>query len=562
MIMKILKTILTIVLFPVFVVFFVVFLLVWGVLTISGIGPLLQYLCNLSDKNTLDREKMIRNCSGNSMRLVNVPSGLHSCHSASYNVFAIYMQPSTPSPYPPVCIPNGLGATAVLIAQMQEHLVARGFRVLSYDRLGVGLSDINTSKRSPSALDVVREMDYVMEQTLPNERWILLGPSMGSIVAQCYTSLHADKVVGLLNMDGLPYPFLKFRSSFMWAAFIYRVYASIIWTGVLRPFIGSALQGMAKIFASESFPLAVAIAQMNQTNFFANVGLEMGTMMDCCELAEAAWGAQSLLRLPADHLDNLVRASPNISIDFDDEKDGGGRKVTTLRSESELGKDWAPEESVSQTVQFLREIAQQKPTPTTSSSASGAVSNNDKKQSEIQKPLLSEEPAAVSTIAGYRAAASLQGSMLSDVWGRLVVRVMSGRNHDFGNAMANSFYTPEVKMWTLLIFILFFSGMGMCSCSLFVLAYCYCCNKFFPMLLLTDAPIRCRRTRKTCTSCTRWVPHELSTHHPQCHVLENGRHRAQHPRDRRGHQSAPHSTAVKAVITIPFFYVFFLFHNQ
>jgi hypothetical protein len=36
-------------------------------------------------------------------------------------------------------------------------------------------------------------------------------------------------------------------------------------------------------------------------------------------------------------------------------------------------------------------------------------------------------------------------SVLTARWRQLVVRVMSARNHDFGNAAANSFYTQEVR---------------------------------------------------------------------------------------------------------------------
>jgi hypothetical protein len=88
----------------------------------------------------------------------------------------------------------------------------------------------------------------------------------------------------------------------MWAAFIYRIYASIIWTGILRPFIGMALKSSEKMFECKKFPLSVVIAQMNQAGFYGNVAKEMATMMDCCEMAEIAWGKQSLLRIPEDHL--------------------------------------------------------------------------------------------------------------------------------------------------------------------------------------------------------------------------------------------------------------------
>lgn len=110
----------------------------------------------------------------------------------------------------PICIPNGLGATIVTISILHEELVKEGYTVLSYDRLGVGFSDANTTNIVPTAEDVVNEMNYVMNSLLPDETgWILIGPSMGSIVAQCYMATYPEKVKGFVNVDGLPYPFSK-----------------------------------------------------------------------------------------------------------------------------------------------------------------------------------------------------------------------------------------------------------------------------------------------------------------------------------------------------------------
>jgi hypothetical protein len=200
---KIISTIVQIILLPVYIAVFFVFLLIWGLFTITTVGPILQYCFTLRDRRKLDKQKWIE-LYPNDIRTVTVPAGLHGCSKTkSYNIFAIYSEPSTPSKYPPVCIPNGLGATAVLISQMQEKLVEQGFAVLSFDRLGVGMSDPNLSKENPTAVDVVKEMDFVMEAVKPGKKWILLGPSMGSIVAQCYISMFSEKVVGFLNMDGL-----------------------------------------------------------------------------------------------------------------------------------------------------------------------------------------------------------------------------------------------------------------------------------------------------------------------------------------------------------------------
>ncbi len=295
--MKIGEVCIGIIVFPFFMVFFSLFMVVWLLFTITGVGPILQYCYTRRDKVTLDRESFASKNSD--MKVITIPGDINSCSMGDpYKVFAIFSQPATPSKFPPVCIPNGLGATAVLISQMQERLVECGFSVLNFDRMGVGMSDANKSNKSPTAVDVVKEMDFVMNQFLPaDSQWILLGPSMGSIVAQCYISRHPEKVLGFLNMDGLPYPFIAYKSQFAWAGFIYRIYASIIWTGALRPFIGSALKSSEKMFRCRQFDLKVVVAQMNQAQFFANVGLEMGTMMDCCALAEAAWGPYSLLRM-------------------------------------------------------------------------------------------------------------------------------------------------------------------------------------------------------------------------------------------------------------------------
>ena len=91
---------------------------------------------------------------------------------------------------------------------MHERLVADGFAVISYDRLGVGMSDANMSGVAPSAADVVKEMQCVIDVILPSStKIILLGPSMGSIVAQCYIAKNPGKVAGFCNFDGLPCKF-------------------------------------------------------------------------------------------------------------------------------------------------------------------------------------------------------------------------------------------------------------------------------------------------------------------------------------------------------------------
>ena len=104
-------------------------------------------------------------------------------------------------------------------------------------------------------------------------------------------------------MDGVPHPFITVKPLFQKAANIYKIYKYVIWTGIMRPCIGMALKDMGKLFVSRTFSIDYGKAQLNQSRFFVNIGIEMMTMMDCCEFASQAWGRLSMLKLTPDVLD-------------------------------------------------------------------------------------------------------------------------------------------------------------------------------------------------------------------------------------------------------------------
>jgi pimeloyl-ACP methyl ester carboxylesterase len=35
-------------------------------------------------------------------------------------------------------------------------------------------------------------------------QWIVIGPSMGAVMAACFVAAHPERVVGYLNVDGVP----------------------------------------------------------------------------------------------------------------------------------------------------------------------------------------------------------------------------------------------------------------------------------------------------------------------------------------------------------------------
>jgi hypothetical protein len=82
----------------------------------------------------------------------------------------------------------------------------------------------------------------------------------------------ATAVIGFVNVDGLPFPFAAKRKKFADAAKVYKICASIVWTGFLRPFLFLAgLSGALNKLASKHFSRQVVQAQMNQKNFFESL---------------------------------------------------------------------------------------------------------------------------------------------------------------------------------------------------------------------------------------------------------------------------------------------------
>lgn len=116
------------------------FICLWGVFTFSGIGPLVQYILTSYDFDLLDREKVAS--SRSDIHILTVPANVNSATgSEEYKLVARFTVPANHNPsLPPVALPNGLGATLVLTSVWHEELARRGYRVLSWDRLGVGFS--------------------------------------------------------------------------------------------------------------------------------------------------------------------------------------------------------------------------------------------------------------------------------------------------------------------------------------------------------------------------------------------------------------------------------------
>lgn len=291
---------------PVVIVIVIFFLLSWILLTISGIGPLIHYVFSISDRKRLKREKLLHEHS--ELLQIEIPGSLNKASNGmKYTIIARWVKCAN-SKQPPVIFPNGLAATQLFLARPQDMLKDEGFSSLTFDRLGCGFSDPNITGIAPSAVDICREMNYVMDFILEKEilpidtKWIAVGGSMGNVVIQAYMTLYPNRFVGLLNLDGFPYPYLCQSKVFIDTfAGQYAMFCRITWTGIFRFANFLATSTWKKNSESSKFPVATIIAQMNQPSFFGNTVYEFRTMMSCCELAHAGWGNHSILLMEEVH---------------------------------------------------------------------------------------------------------------------------------------------------------------------------------------------------------------------------------------------------------------------
>jgi pimeloyl-ACP methyl ester carboxylesterase len=227
----------------------------------TGAGPLWEYYASRREKaGVLSRESIL--ALDKDLKYITVRG-----HQLAVRI--THPPPGIKPRSCPVCIPNGMAATMAMIGRMQENLRDEGFTVLSYDRYGCGFSDSNTAGIPPTVEETVADMDEVMRAALPEDeetgqraRWIIVGPSMGSIVAQSYMARHPDGVAGFLNLDGLPYPFFRQRRLFDLFGKVYWLEAHIVWTGLLRFFVRTLGAGMLRRhFAGECYKADTLLAQ-------------------------------------------------------------------------------------------------------------------------------------------------------------------------------------------------------------------------------------------------------------------------------------------------------------
>lgn len=115
--------------------------------------------------------------------------------------YALSIVTSKPKPEPGkplVVLETGLGLGADSWVAVHESL-ADEYDVLRYDRAGCGESDPAPKPRT--ALDMVKDLNYLLELWHPDGKIIFVGQSFGGLIARTYAGLYPHKVSGLILLD-------------------------------------------------------------------------------------------------------------------------------------------------------------------------------------------------------------------------------------------------------------------------------------------------------------------------------------------------------------------------
>ena len=376
---RVLSFLRSIVSIPFFIVIGIIGLLFILLYVLTGIGPLYQYIGSSRDKRVLDRDVLLQQ-NPDELVLLEIPGNVNrGSQGQPYKIMLRITKPTknygatsgsssaaNHQPLPPIIMPGGLAAPFMSMAKHQDLLTNKyGFTVVSFDRLGVGLSDPyppTAKDMPPSAYDVASEMNYVMkhcgvEQEFSAEartgktsdqsnniHWIQIGGSMGTNVATAFAVLYPGRLCGFFNLDGLPHGFVQIQChKFLKdGPALMTMFRKLLWTGLPRLAMTMAAKS---VFANmlqdhKTFSLEHAVATMCREQFFVTTGLEYATLLSCCDLEIAALGKKAAtVGYDSATMKLMAMVAPDESVLVNETK-GEPRSITNERSSSELGTEF------------------------------------------------------------------------------------------------------------------------------------------------------------------------------------------------------------------------------
>jgi pimeloyl-ACP methyl ester carboxylesterase len=85
---------------------------------------------------------------------------------------------------------------APIAVRLAEHT-----RVITYDRAGIGRSERGPA---PTAEGYLTELQAVRDACVPDGRYVLVGHSLGGLIARLHAQAHPERLAGLVQVDATP----------------------------------------------------------------------------------------------------------------------------------------------------------------------------------------------------------------------------------------------------------------------------------------------------------------------------------------------------------------------
>jgi pimeloyl-ACP methyl ester carboxylesterase len=101
---------------------------------------------------------------------------------------------------PSVVVVTGAGDCQASWAAVADRLAHRT-RVVTYDRAGLGWS---ARGPAPTADRYVAELHAVLDAYMPKGPYVLVGHSLGGLIARLHAQQHPERLVGLVQVDATP----------------------------------------------------------------------------------------------------------------------------------------------------------------------------------------------------------------------------------------------------------------------------------------------------------------------------------------------------------------------
>ena len=100
--------------------------------------------------------------------------------------------------HPTILLEAGLMSTVLSWNEVRDEL-AKYYRVISYDRAGLGWSDSGPNPRSIDRM--VDELNLLLERAAIAGPFVLVGHSFGGLTMPLFAARHPDKIVGVVLVD-------------------------------------------------------------------------------------------------------------------------------------------------------------------------------------------------------------------------------------------------------------------------------------------------------------------------------------------------------------------------